>query len=175
MMLRSVFGANAFNHSMKAHADFWMILSIVLITFVLLLFGYRHNTFNEYLPVSLGHKNNLPEAPILKSPKIFYNVSGPVKKIGDSYIILEANIPQITRGIIVNQKIELRKVFITPATKIIQLTFVSADGKNKSPKESPISLHDLKIDDYVEAIGNKDISASQEFEATQIRALPKTP
>ncbi len=173
-MLRSVFRVSAFNHSMKAHADFWIIFVIVLLTFVFLLFGYRHNTFNEYLPVSLSHRSNLPSTPTLKTSKIFYNVGGVIKKIEDSYIILEANIPQITQDGIVSQKIELRRVFITPATKIIQLTFVSKKGESsKSPQESPISLHELKMGDYIEAIGNKDISASQEFEAIQIRALPK--
>jgi len=72
------------------------------------------------------------------------------------------------------QKIESRKVFVTSNTKFSRLTFVAQEGTSqKTPQETNIFFKDLKVKDYIEVISNQDISQSPEFEATQIRVLPR--
>lgn len=113
------------------------------------------------------------ETPKIILPQVLYNLAGPIKLLDKNFLVLEAAIPQLNELNQVVQKIENRKVLVGPATRFSRLIFISQGEGAGTPKETSITFKDLKINDYIEAVSNKDISQAPEFEATQIRVLPR--
>ena len=149
-----------------------LILSIFL---VLVYFGDSifKNT-GEQLLLQEKETPKKEEPPKITLPKVLYNLAGPIQELQKDYLIFEASIPQINDAGQLVPKTEARKVLIAPATKFSRLAFVAQAGTNqKTPQETSISFKDLKVKDYIEAISNQDISEAQEFQAIQIRVLPR--
>lgn len=116
-----------------------------------------------------------PESPKVTLPKVLYNLAGTIQKLEKNSLILEAMIPQVDETGQPVQKSEVRKVIVSPTTKVSRLVFITQEGTDrKVPEETPIIFGNLKIGDYIEVISNQDISEKQEFEVTQIRLLPKS-
>ncbi|KPJ57233.1 hypothetical protein AMJ49_01315 [Parcubacteria bacterium DG_74_2] len=113
------------------------------------------------------------EVPKITPPKVIYNLAGTITKIEKDTLSFEATIPQVDEAGQPITKTEMRKAIIAPLTKFTRLTFVETEPGRKTPKETQISFKDLKIGDYIEVISNQDISRAEEFEITQIRALPR--
>lgn len=117
-------------------------------------------------------KETLPVQKITP-PKVIYNLAGIVQKKEINSIIFEANIPLTDETGRYTSKKEIRKAIITSYTKFTQLSFVEVEPGKKTPTEKQISFKDIKVGDYIEVISKQDISHVEEFEATQIRVLPK--
>ncbi len=154
--------------------------SLILFIFLMLIYSgeciYK-NTREQPRERPLLQEKEMPkkeEPPKVTLPKVLYNLAGPIQKLEKNSLILEANIPQLNEQGQLTPKIESRKVLITAKTKFSRLIFVAQEGKNqKTPQETNISFNDLNLKDYIEVISNQDISQAQEFEATQIRVLPR--
>jgi len=149
-----------------------LILSIFL---MLIYFGDAiYKNTREQLLLQEKEMPKKEEPPKITLPTVLYNLAGPIQELEKSFIILEAGIPQLNEQGQLTHKIELRKVFVIPTTKFSRLTFVTQEGTNqKTPQETVILFKDLKVKDYIEAISNQDISEAQEFQAIQIRVLPR--
>lgn len=155
------------------------ILGVMLVVITLLgLFIYGYYFSKEIPPSEIPSlvSEEIPQKEIkITLPKVLYNLAGTIKNLEKNSFVLEAGIPLLDENNQVVQKIEIRKVLITSATKISQLTFVTQAGTDKkTPKEILLTFKDLKIGDYVEVISNQDISQAPEFEVTQVRVLPKS-
>lgn len=149
-----------------------LITSILLFLIVIILFFFFKKGPEVFL--SPGVEAPQKEAPEITLPKILYNLAGPVKNFDKKSITFEASIPQLDEKGEAIAKIEIRKALITSATKFTHLTFVAQPGTNsQTPLETSITFQDIKIGDYIEIISNQDISQKEEFEATQIRVLPR--
>lgn len=156
-----------------------IILEVVgglLILSIFLMVGY----FGDYLgkkegqqPVS-QEESSQNEEPQVTLPKVLYNLAGPIQELQKDYLIFDASIPQINDAGQLVPKTEVRKVLIAPATKFSRLAFVAQAGTNqKTPQETVIAFKDLKVKDYIEVVSNQDIYEAQEFQAIQIRVLPR--
>jgi len=107
-------------------------------------------------------------------PSVIYNLAGLVKEIKESSFVLEASIPQVDQAGKVTQKKEMRKINVTANTRFSHLTFVAQPGTTaKSPLETPMNFNEMKVGDYIEVIASQDISKAQDFEASQVRELPR--
>lgn len=113
------------------------------------------------------------ESPKVTLPQVLYNLAGSIRKMEQDSFLLEASIPILNGNNQLTQKTEIRKVFVTPITRFSSLNFIT-QGNKKIPQETKITFQDLKIGSYVEVISNQDIFQKPEFEATQIRILPKS-
>jgi len=149
-----------------------LILSIFL---MLIYFGDAiYKKTREQLLLQEKEMPKKEEPPKITLPTVLYNLAGPIQELEKSFLILEAGIPQLNEQGQLTHKIESRKVFVTLNTKFTRLTFVAQEGKSqKTPQETNIFFKDLKVKDYIEVISNQDISQSPEFEAIQIRILPR--
>lgn len=111
--------------------------------------------------------------PEIVLPKVLYNLSGIIKSTGENFFIMEAFIPELDKDNQLVRRVETRKVFITPDTKISRLTFVAGEDEGrKTPKETSITFNILKAGDSIEVVSKKDISRIEEFEAIKVRILP---
>lgn len=152
------------------------IISLILV-FIILVGLISYNFFISkppYPPIPEVEKpKEVQETQKITPPKILYNLSGPIQKIEKDSIIFLAIITQFDETGQPIEKTETRKAIITPFTKFSQLTFVEIEPGRKTPKETQISFKDLKVGDFVEVISNQDISRAEEFEAIQVRILPR--
>lgn len=107
-------------------------------------------------------------------PKVIYSLAGTIKEINwqENYIMFEVLIPESEKDNQIVYRKEIRKVLVTPDTKINKLIFLVDENNKKTIQEAPLSFKDLKLKDYIEAIANQDISTLQEFSAVQIRVQP---
>ncbi len=147
-----------------------LILLVVGTVFVLQLAG----------PKTGSPASSLPPTPYITLqpavvPKVLQSVSGTIMAKGENLITIEASIPQVNGVGQVEGKLEGRKVIIGAATKITALEFVEEKGTNRSiPKETALSLANLKTGQRVMVYSAEDIRIKEEFLATQIRVLSYT-
>lgn len=149
-------------------------LVVVFLIFIGLISSYNYYISQKKVtptptPVE---KETPPETPKITLPKILYNLAGTIQKIDKGSLLFEATIPLLDEKGQPITKTETRKVMITPNTKFTRLTFVEVEPGRKTPQETLINFRNLKLEDYIEVISNRDISQAEEFEATQIRVLP---
>jgi len=124
--------------------------------------------------LGFGQQKTGQENQKITVPKVIYNLAGLVQKLEENSFILEASIPQLDQSGKVTQRKETRKINVTSGTKFSRLTFVAQPGSTgKSPLETPMTFGEIKVGDYIEVIANQDISQAQDFEASQVRELPR--
>ena len=88
-----------------------------------------------------------------------FGVSGTITSIGNDYIIIKSNIPSSE-----NEPIEIElKVFVGDATPIYKLEFpdpatIKKDEAGIQPKQTEITINDLKVNDKVNIEVDKNIS-----------------
>jgi len=144
---------------------------IVVVLILLVIFGiiFLKQKFGLFGQQKAGQQEQK-----ITIPKVIYNLAGLVQKLEENSFILEASIPQLDQSGKVTQKKETRKINVTADTKFSRLTFVAQPGSTgKSPLETPMTFGEIKVGDYIEVIANQDISQAQDFEATQVRELPR--
>lgn len=152
-----------------------VLIVIIVIGGVLCYFLLKEKIFLFSPKEEAGSKDSeiVSEAPKVSLPKVLYNLAGTIKEIENQTILLEASIPQIDEAGQPVAKREMRRVKITNLTKFSLLTFVETQPGRKTPQETSITFKNLKVGDYIDVISNQDISQAEEFEATQIRVLPR--
>jgi len=154
-----------------------VIGALLILSIFLMLIYFGDAIYKKTREKLLLQEKEMPkkeEPPKITLPTVLYNLVGPIQELEKNSLILEAGIIQLNEQGQPTHKIELRKVFVTSNTKFSRLTFVSQEGTNqKIPQETSIFFKDLKVKDYIDVISNQDISQSPEFEAIQIRVLPR--
>lgn len=152
----------------------FLILLVLAIIFLLFNAGLRQYWSNlPFLNTPLVSTPEVRQKPI-ELPKVLYNLTGMIQSMGKDYIVINATLSRLDKAGKLIQVQEERKAIITPSTRFSQLTFVAQEGTNrKTPRETALKFSDFIRGDYIEVISNKDISTAKEFEATQIRMLPR--
>ena len=113
--------------------------------------------------------------PKVTLPKVLYNLTGVIEKIGQNAIVFKARIPYLGDEGEPLQKSEQRKALVNSATKFTMLSLKNTGEENKKViQETSISFTDLKVGDSVEIVSNRDISQDAEFEAVRIRIMPSS-
>lgn len=157
-------------------------IAVLILILVVIFFGVfafiiyqRIGRLESFIQTPEKKTETSQKIPKITVPEVLYNLAGLIKKIENGTIFLEASIPKVDENGNPSQITEIRKITVKPDAKISRLTFVAQEGTDeKAPKENQIILTDLKVGDYIEVISNKDISKSTEFEAVQVRLLPKS-
>ena len=150
-----------------------IVIILILILIVIIVLISTKYYFSQKRTPSISEEEAPEEEQKIILPKILYNLTGVIHELNKGSLLFEASIPQIDENGQPVEKTETREAKITQLTKFTQLTFIETEPGRKIPKETPITFQDFKIGDYIEVISNQDISQAEEFEATQIRILPK--
>jgi len=153
----------------------FVLITIIILVIVIALGAFSYYSQKEEpingvkLPPQEEEESKTPPVTV---PDVLHNLRGTIKEFDKGNIVMEAEIPQIDEDGKLVSLAEIKKILITPDTKITSLSFVIHEQTGKKiPREEDIRFQDLQVGDYIEVLSGQNIRIEKEFEVSKVRIL----
>lgn len=147
-----------------------VILIIVIALGALSYYSQKDDQVDNIQPPP--KENNEQETPDIVAPSVLHNLRGTIKEFDEGNIIMEAEIPQVNQGGELISLVEIKKVLITPDTKIVKQSFgIHEPTGKKIVQEEDLVFGSLQVGDSIEVLSGENLRTEKEFEVSKIRLL----